>query len=370
MKKKILFVARDSSGCGFFRCKQPSTFLNRLGLLEAEYVLNNPSKEQLLSADLVVMQEMGAMNATNILNFMQQNNIPFITEFDDFIWHVSPHNQAGTLAWNPATLYTHRSIELARKGMGITVSTNWLAREFFPYNERVFVVPNYLNKEVWDQPIVKKADGKIRIGWAGGNAHGDDLKMISKVLEKILSEYKGKVIFETMGMTAQELSGVFPMQSTQGTCIACGYEGELHHHPGETLDNYALIMASHGWDFALAPVIDNAFGNAKSDLKLKEYSALGLPVVASRVDSYEEAGKSNAQVLFATTFDEWYNNIKELIENSELRNEMSKKAKEWAERNWIQDNVQSISEIYLQIIAFSEQALGTKESRLKAKNLI
>ncbi len=368
MKKKILFVARDNGGCGFYRCEQPALFLSRSGLLEAEYVLSRPTEAQLLSADLVVMQEMGSMEASNMMNFMLKNKIPFMTEFDDFIWHVSPRNTSGYGAWNPATLYSHRSIEMARRGVGMTVSTNWLAREFFPYNDFVFVVPNYLDKELWDQPIVKKTDGKVRIGWAGGNAHADDLRMISKVLDKIIKEYKGKVLFETMGMSRQELLNVFPMEIFNEVCPSCGYEGELHHYPGESLKDYPVILASKGWDIALAPVIDNAFGNAKSDLKIKEYASLGIPVVASPVAPYLEASKSNAQILFAATFEEWYNAIKELIENQALRSEMSKKNKEWAEGNWIQNNVQDISEIYKHMITLAEQVLGTKEDRLKLTN--
>ncbi len=365
MKKNILFVARDNGGCGFYRCKQPASFINRRGLADAVYVLNRPTPEQLLSADLVVMQEMGNVEASNIVDFMIKNKIPYITEFDDFVFHVSPNNLAGIQVWNPGTLYLHRSLEMTKKAFGVTVSTKWMAREFFPYNKLVFVAPNYLDKDLWDIPTTKKADDKIRIGWAGGNAHADDLKMISKVLDKIVKEYKGKVIFETMGMTAQELAGVFPMQATNEVCPSCGYEGELHHHPGENLENYPLILSQMGWDIALAPVINNAFGNAKSDLKIKEYAALGIPVVASPVDPYKEAAKSNAQVLFAETFDEWYNNIKELIENTELRSEMARKNKEWAQENWIQDNVPDIFRIYEYFIDLAERTLGPKENRLK-----
>jgi len=357
----ILFIARDDGGCGFYRCSQVASFLNRAGLAKAKSVLQNPSHEDLLEADLVIMQNTGSPEGASIANFMMANNIPFMTEFDDFIFHVSPHNLAGWPAWNPGTLYLNRSLEMTKKAVGVTVSTNWLAKEFFPYNPKIFVVPNYLDKDKWDVPIMKKIDGKIRIGWAGGNAHADDLKMITKVLDKIIAEYKGKILFETMGMTRHELSGVFNLKMTSDVCPSCGYEGEIHHHPGEELQNYPLVLASMGWDIAVAPVINNSFGNAKSDLKIKEYSALGIPVVASKVDPYVEAAKSNAQVCLADTFDEWYNAIKYLINNPEVRNDISKTNKEWAEKNWIQDNIYKISEIYCNII----KTVGDREYRLK-----
>lgn len=369
-KKKILFVARDDGGCGFFRCFQPGDHLKRSGLMDVEAVLKHPTEAQLMDADLVIMQESGSVEASNMANFMVKNKIPFMMEFDDFVHHVSPNNHAGYMAWNPSTLFLHRSMEMTRKAVGVTVSTNQLARELFPYNSAIFVIPNYLDKEVWDQPVVRRTDDKIRIGWCGGNAHADDLKMISKVLDKLIKEYKGKVIFETMGMTAQELAGVFPMKSQNDTCPSCGYEGELHHHPGESLQNYPTVLASKGWDIAVAPVINNAFGNAKSDLKIKEYSAVGIPIVASPVQPYREASVDNAQIHFAETFSEWYNQLKDLIENPEKRAQISRQNKEWVSKYWIQDNVSKIAEVYQQVIMQVEPVLGNKEHRLKKNSLL
>ncbi len=368
--KKVLFIARDDGGCGFFRCLQPANFLTRMGKMQGEYVFRTPTKEQLLDADLVIMQDMGSVESANLGKFMLDNRIPFMTEFDDFVHHVSPHNEGGYGAWNPSTLFLYRAMELTKKALGITVSTNQLAREFFPYNANIFVIPNYLDKEKWSQPAVKRSDGKIRIGWCGGNAHADDLLMVSKVIDKIVKEYKGKVVFETMGMTRKELAGVFPMKIQNETCISCGYEGELHHYPGESLDDYPTVLASRGWDIAIAPCINTAFNNSKSDLKIKEYSAVGLPIVASPIRPYLDAAESNAQILFASTFDEWYNSLKKLIEDSALRDEMVRANKDWVAQYWIQDNIESISEVYGRIIDAAETMLGTKEDRLRQKNLL
>jgi glycosyltransferase involved in cell wall biosynthesis len=367
----ILFVARDDGGCGFFRCQQPATFLNRAGLAEAHHVLRNPTPEQLMNADLVIMQDSGSVESANMAKFMMQNNIPFMTEYDDFVHHVSPHNLGGYGAWNPSTLFLHRSMEMTKKAVGMTVSTPQLGREYFPYNNNIFIVPNYLDQDVWgNQPLVKKNDDKIRIGWCGGNAHADDLKMISLVLEKIVKKYNGKVIFETMGMTRKELAGVFPMPAHNDLCPSCGFEGELHHYPGESLTDYPIAVASKGWDIALAPVINNSFNNCKSDLKIKEYSALGLPIIASPIVPYVAAAQSGSAVIFADSFDEWYNKIVDLIENPDKRTEIGRKNKEWMSQYWIQDNIYKIFEVYKQVIQMVEPILGTKEYRNKPKKNI
>ena len=199
----------------------------------------------------------------------------------------------------------------------------------------------------------------------GGNAHADDLFMVSKVIEKLVKESKGKVVFETMGMTRQELTGVFPIQdSGDNACPSCGYEGQLHHFPGESLDDYPLALASRGWDIAIAPVVNNAFGNAKSDIKIKEYAASGISIVASPVAPYIEAQKNGARLILADTFDGWYNGLRELIRSPKKREEMARSNREWIEKYWIQENAQNIFEVYRQIISKAESVLGKKENRI------
>lgn len=360
---KILYVARDDGGCGYYRCVQPAKFLNRLGLASAEVVLNHPTQEQLLSADLVIMQDMGTENSGNIARQLIQNHIPFLAEFDDFVHHVSPNNLGGYPSWNPGTLYIHRSMEMARSAFGIQVSTNQLAREYYPYNPTIFVVPNYFDKDLWISPISKKQDGKIRIGWAGGNAHADDLAMVSKVIDKIVRESDGKVLFETFGMTKNELGGVFSLNELHQECPSCGYEGEIHHYPGESLEEFPLILASKGWDIALAPVVNNSFGNCKSDNKIKEYAACGIPIVASPITPYKESDRQGARVLFAETFEEWYNQIVSLIESPERRDTIARSNREWMSGYWISDHIQEIFEVYSKIIARARAVFPKKTDK-------
>lgn len=346
----ILYVRRDPVGCGYYRCTMPGTYVQRLGMAEVKFADNYAPDEQLEWADLVIFQEMGSPASMKMVKHCLEKKIRFVTEIDDFIHHVSPNNTGGYGAWNPATLYVYRAVEQMRKSFGLIVSTNQLAREYFPYNSNIFVVQNYLDQEVWDNPIPVHNDGKIRIGWTGGNAHGDDLKMISKVMDDIVKEYRGKVIFETMGMTPTEILGTFEMQRFPEKCPHCDYEGEMKNHPGEHLENYPMILSSKGWDIGIAPVINNSFGNAKSWLKIMEYSAIGAAIVASPVQPYREAKENGAEIMLADTYDEWYKALKKLIKSKELRAQIRKHNKEWISKQWIQNNAQSIFDIYTQFL--------------------
>lgn len=369
-KPRILYIQRDDGGCGFFRCQQPANFIQRMGLAETKSILRKPTPEEILWADLVIMQEIGSTDAVGIANFMVENKVPFIAEIDDFLHHISPHNLGGYGAWNPGTLFLSRAMQVVGKATAVTVSTNQLAREYFPYNRNIYVVPNYLDQEKWDNPITRRNDGKIRIGWMGGNAHADDLKMVSGVIERIVKEGKGKVLFETMGMTRRELTEVGEgaifknLKKMNDTCPSCNYEGDLKHYPGEAQGEYPGVLATKGWDIAIAPVINNAFGNCKSDLKVKEYAAAGYPTIASAVVPYKEAAENGAQLILAEGFDSWYNNLKDLIKNPEKRDAMTKANREWIQKHWIQENAQNIFEAYRQVMELALITLGKRNNVL------
>lgn len=345
----VLYVLRDDGGCGFYRCLQPAMALRKRQLFNTITDLKETTREHILMADLVVFQEVGSVKGLEAYNFAIENNKPVVVELDDSLHNVSPNNP-GYNTWNTGTLYIHRFVEQLKRANAMTVSTPQLAREYFPYNKNIYVLPNFLDEDKWNNPIQKKKDGKIRIGWAGGNAHIDDLKLISRVIEKIVKEYDGKVKFETMGMTKKELNGVFKLEEFTDTCPKCNYQGEYNTLPGELLDNYPLVLSSHGWDIALAPIVDSAFNCCKSDLKLKEYSAIGYPMIASKVTPYIEAKELGCNVLLAKTFNEWYNNIKKLVEDEKLRRDIIKKNKSWIQSQWIDENIKKYSDIYNQII--------------------
>lgn len=347
--KTVLYVLRDDGGCGFYRGYQPASFLRRAGLMNTIVDLKTTTPEHILQADVVVFQESGTPAAMESFNFAKAKGKPVIVELDDYLNGVSPHNP-GYASWNPSTLYLFRATEMMVKADAMTVSTPQLAREYFPFNPNIYIVPNFLDKDKWDNLQTKKKDGYLRIGWAGGNAHIDDLKLISKAIEKVIHNYKDKVKFETMGMIKRELQGAFKLEEFDHICPKCNYQGDSVVYSGETLDNYPIVLASHGWDIAVAPIVNTAFNSAKSDLKLKEYSATGYPVIASAVTPYIEAKKDGCNVLLAENFEEWYNNIIDLIENPEKRDKIVDDNKQWVSKYWIQDNIGLFHEIYTQVI--------------------
>jgi hypothetical protein len=103
-------------------------------------------------------------------------------------------------------------------------------------------------------------------------------------------------------------------------------------YPGVPIEKYPAKLASLGLDLALAPLEFNQFNEAKSNLKLLEYGALGYPVICTDIVPYQ-CGLPVTRVK--NRYRDWAAAIKEhLSDRDELhrRGELLKQAvlSEWA----------------------------------------
>ena len=86
------------------------------------------------------------------------------------------------------------------------------------------------------------------------------------------------------------------------------------------------------FDIFLAPLIDDVFNRAKSDLKLVDGGARGIPCIASPLPMYSDWAGG---VLFANSDSEWENQLLKLIDNRELREALGKEGRERAKTRTI-----------------------------------
>lgn len=102
----------------------------------------------------------------------------------------------------------------------------------------------------------------MRVGWAGGVSHTGDLAEIRSVVQDLQDE----VEWVFMGMKPDGVS--------------CEY------HPGVTIDQYPEELAKLDLDLAVVPLEVNQFNRCKSNLRLLELGACGVPAIATDIDPY------------------------------------------------------------------------------------
>jgi glycosyltransferase involved in cell wall biosynthesis len=216
--------------------------------------------------------------------YARGSNALRVLGMDDLLTDIPPGNPYA------ATIYPDIGERIARavsRCDRLVVSTQALA-DAYGSGTDVRVIPNAIDADLWGGLRNAVRDGaRPRVGWAGGRQHRDDLLLLEEVV----------------AATAREVDWVF-----LGMCPPSLRRHAAEYHSMVPLADYPAKLASLGLDVAVAPLQDNAFNRAKSDLKLLEYGALGIPVIASGVAPY-----LGTPAILARARDDWIDELRTLV---------------------------------------------------------
>lgn len=199
----------------------------------------------------------------------------------------------------------------------LVVTTEALAQAYRHYADDIVIVPNYLPRAVWGQLRSRRRRGaKPRVGWAGALQHGGDLQILRKVIEA----------------TAEEVDWVFFGMSLQEFREHCR---ELH--APVAFEAYPRTLARLDLDLAVAPLEHNRFNEAKSNLRLLEYGALGWPVVCTDIEPYRGAPVCRVR----NDSRAWISAIRERIHDLDAAAREGDTLRQWVHDRWmLEDHLQ------------------------------
>ncbi|WP_227104798.1 glycosyltransferase [Chromobacterium rhizoryzae] len=199
----------------------------------------------------------------------------------------------------------------------LVVSTEPLAAFTQGMVDEIVVVPNRLRKSVWGQLRPQRRVGaKPRVGWVGASQHRGDLELL----------------FEVIKQTAAEVDWVF-----MGMCLPQfrPYVAEVHH--SVPFDQYPEAIAKLNLDLAVAPLELNAFNEAKSNLRLLEYGALGWPVVCTDIYPYQTNAAPVCRV--PNVAEAWIEAIRSKVYDRDASEREGEQLRDWVERHyWLEDH--------------------------------
>jgi len=247
-----------------------------------------------------------------LLNKSAGRGIKFVYETDDDLLAIEGSNSSFEYinrCRNEITQYINQSDN-------IVVTTPTLAKKFD--ENKVEIIRNYYVDTIL--PLKNFRDNitnTIKIGYFGTLTHSNDLNIIKKViirLKKELSEnYNINLEFFVVGGFAD------PNQNESWFSKI-----ELPENSWDFEFFMKWVGDIADWDIGIAPLENNDFNRGKSELKYIEYSALGIPTVCSRVEPYSLVIKEGVTGFLAESEEEWFEKLKNLILNNDLRKEIVK----------------------------------------------
>lgn len=231
---------------------------------------------ELHDVDIVYMQRLMHDTLAGHIKQAQQYGQIVINDLDDWYWGLHPNNNAFISSHpknNPNENINHYKKVLNASNL-VTVSTDYLADRISKFVHcPIIVLENTVDVQRFT-PVVH-TDDMPTVGWVGSTGHrSNDLEQLAGIIKplydsnEILLYHGGS---HANSATVASIWGV-PNEAVE-TKPACDPE------------RYPSLMTM---DIGLAPLNDVPFNHAKSDIKLLEYSASGIPWIGSDVSSYRK----------------------------------------------------------------------------------
>jgi len=208
---------------------------------------------------------------------------------------------------------------MARLADAVTTPSEALARLHAADSRReVQILPNQL-PPTFRRPERLMPHQGVHIGWMAMPHHAPSFEAlgIAEALERLLARHAH------LSITGVGLDLKLPSR-------------RYAHMPG--IPYGSLPEHLPHFDIALAPLADTAVDLARSDVKLKEYAAAGVPWLASPIGPYAGFGEQEGGRLVADG--DWFHAVEALMNDADARRVLSQRGMRWAAGETIEAHVE------------------------------
>lgn len=255
--------------------------------------------------DVVVMTRYGQPYGAQILACFRKRGIPVIYHIDDDLLEVPESLGAEIQKRQGAQEVIEARRHLLAHCDLIYASTAYLAallQSRFP-RQRIFhgIYAPYMGDEI--KTTTASEHKHPTVGYMGSKGHQQDLELVVPALEQLLNE-RADLHFEVFGTIRM------PKALER-------FGDRVHSHKvNKSYADFLSILASLNWDIGLAPLADESFNRCKAPTKFIEYTAAGIPIVATDLPVYSDVIPSGGGVLVKNG---WYEGITSFLETQDAR---------------------------------------------------
>lgn len=297
-----ILTAYDAfSGCSWYRGVVPAHYASTIGH-HARVAAAQASKSDIEWCDVLQVQRLVMPGGSvPLIRDTQALGKRVVYDIDDDVWALRRSNPS----WEFWRDHKADALRIMQMCDVVTTTGEDLAATLREHHGDVRIIPNALPMDFHryggdhTPPLV--------IGWAGGNSHRDDLNIIKSVLLEVLDNRPNVV----------------------AALAGCGehiQHPRVIHLNAVVIEHYHKLLST--FDIGLAPLVDDRFNRAKSDLKPLEYAAVGIPCIASPVGPYRDLDRG---VLLASKLSDWRRHLYRLIAAAEERQALADEGLAWAD---------------------------------------
>ncbi len=303
----VVLTDRPDHVCYRYRFRQYVPFLRQAGvtLTPVPWPLRSASRwfwcTRLPDAEVCVIQR--RLLDPLSLRVLRVRYPRLIYDFDDAVLYRDSHDPKGPLSLRRAARFrrTVRTVDLVIAGNrylgGLAVSFGARA---------VRVIPTSIDTARYIFPSRRERTGRVRCVWIGSASTLPYLEVLGPVLRQLQRQFPELVV--------RVVCDRFP------------------DWPGIRLERVAWTEAAEARllaeaDIGLAPLPRDPWTAGKCGLKVLQYMAAGLPVVASRTGVHPELVAHGVTGFLVETKGDWVAALRTLIEDAAMRHAMGEHAR-------------------------------------------
>jgi GT2 family glycosyltransferase/glycosyltransferase involved in cell wall biosynthesis len=326
-KSVVLIPERFASGqmtpCAYIRLLQ--SFDHLAGIEGLDIVLADATEAQRYRPDVIITHRHAVDSlddAEGLHGHCREHDIALLYDLDDDLLDIpSDHPDVNEL--RPKARVVEYLIRAARS---IWVATPSLKDRVARMGSGAVVVPNGLDERLWADlpPIRSVRQVPVRVLYMGTSTHGADFALVEPALTRLHQTFPGRIRFELIGVTARGDLPEWAHRISLPTSANLSYPGFVN-----------WMSQQSAWDIGIAPLAETPFNRGKSAIKMMDYAALGLAVVASDVTSYHDALADGVTgLLVANTETAWFDALSRLVREPALRLRLAREARAAFTERW------------------------------------
>jgi glycosyltransferase involved in cell wall biosynthesis len=319
---RIAFVSEPESPNAWYRSIGPMVALMRCHGHEIRQVVKPGDRwlvELVNGCDVLHVHRKHDERALKLIRHAKESGMAVVWDNDDDFSAVPK----GTAAYKRFGGVAGERVQVAlRRIVGLAdVVTTPSARIAALYRELgapdVRVIENYVRDEALQVPPRANGAG-LTIGWLAGIEHHLDVERLP------------------IGDAVARLLAAHPDVRVVTIGAGLGVRHERYEHVRQ-VDFFDLLGHMASWDVGIAPLADIPLNRARSNVKVKEYAALGMPWLASPVGPYAGLGEKQGGLLVPD--DGWHEALERIVVKDRERRKLAKRARRWGGDQAIAANV-------------------------------
>lgn len=256
---------------------------------------------------LVIITRYGQPFGAQIVDYFKAQKIPVVYHIDDNLLEI-PHSLGAEIQKRQGAqdVIEARRYQLAQCDL-IYASTPHLAGllgNLYPHQNIYHgMYAPFMGERV---TVSRQTREYQTVGYMGSKGHQEDLDLVVPALERLLDE-RPDLHFEVFGTIQMPKS-----LERFGDRIKS-------HKVNKAYAEFLSVLAALNWDVGLAPLVNEDFNLCKAPTKFIEYTAAGIPVMASNIPVYSNVIPQGGGVLVDN---DWFEALSHYLDSPALRQQM------------------------------------------------